>query len=48
MTATYRGIRVRVVHVETHRATIVWQGMLRRVNRAALEDVRTEGSAVAT
>jgi hypothetical protein len=33
----YRGILVRV---ETHRAYIVWQGMVRRVNKHDLEFVQ--------
>jgi hypothetical protein len=37
MTARYKGILVRVVRIETHRAYIVWRGMVKRVNKTDLE-----------
>lgn len=39
MIARYKGQLVPVIRVEAHRATIVWRGMLRRVNPADLIDV---------
>jgi len=39
MTARYKGILVRVVRIEAHRAYIVWQGMIKRVNKTDLDDV---------
>lgn len=39
MTARYKGILVRVVRIEAHRAYIVWRGMLKRVNPADLESI---------
>jgi hypothetical protein len=37
MKALYRGETVRVVRIETHRAYIVWHGMIKRVNASELE-----------
>jgi len=39
MTARYKGQIVRVVRIESHRAYIVWQGMIKRVNKTDLDDV---------
>jgi hypothetical protein len=39
MTARYRGEIVRVIRIEVHRATIVWRGMLKRVNLSDLIDL---------
>lgn len=46
MTARYKGILVRVVRIEAHRAYIVWQGMIKRVNKADLELV-TDAALIA-
>ena len=40
MIALYRGEKVRVVRIETHRAYVVWQGKLKRVNKHELEFVQ--------
>jgi hypothetical protein len=37
MIATYRGETVRVVRIEAHRAYIVFEGKLKRVNKRDLE-----------
>jgi hypothetical protein len=46
MTARYKGMLVRVVRIETHRAYIVWQGMVKRVNKADL-DLVTDAALIA-
>lgn len=46
MTATYRGVLVHVVRVEAYRAYIVWRGMVKRVNKAELEDL-IDGTLIA-
>lgn len=38
MTALYRGERVRIVRLAGTRALIIWRNMLKRVNRAELEE----------
>lgn len=39
MTARYKGILVRVVRIEAHRAYIIWRGMVKRVNPSDLIDL---------
>lgn len=39
MTARYKGAIVRVIRLEAHRAYIVYQGMVKRVNKADLVDI---------
>lgn len=39
MMARYKGAIVKVLRIKANRATIVYQGMLKRVNTLDLEDV---------
>lgn len=39
MTARYKGQLVKVIQIEAHRAVIVYQGMLKRVNPGDLLDL---------
>lgn len=46
MTARYKGVLVRVVRIEAHRAYIVWNKAIKRVNKLDLEIV-TDAALIA-